>query len=249
AAPLNEMGQARLDLLRARHAYGRGDNRDAPELLWRAAARLEPLDFSLASDTYIQAMGAATVAGNFASRASLREIAHAANLLPMPPSPTTNDFLRAGLARTTAEGPSAAAPLLRQALRASTSETISTQTLYWLSYQSVAASILWDNENLHGLLGRQVAVARDLGALTMLPTALTGLARVLTLEGDLDKAATLVAEADRIVEATGANMVSSAGPLLAAWRGDADSMQSIHDLIATARAAGHGFAMKNGLWA
>jgi DNA-binding CsgD family transcriptional regulator len=83
----------------------------------------------------------------------------------------------------------------------------------------------------------------------MLPTALTGLARVMTLEGDLDKAATLVAEADRIVEATGANIVSWAGPSLAAWRGDTDSMQAIDDLIARARAAGHGFAMRNGLWA
>jgi DNA-binding CsgD family transcriptional regulator len=249
ATPLDDMGRARLDLLRARHAYARGDNRDAPELLWRAAARLEPLDVSLASDTYIQAMGAATVAGNFASRASLGEIAHAANLLPMPPSPTTNDFLRAGLARTTAEGPSAAAPLLRRALAASESGTISSQSPYWLGYQCVVASILWDNESLHRLAARQVAVARHLGALTMLPTALTGLARVMTLEGDLDKAATLVAEADRIVEATGRNLVSWAGPSLAAWRGDADSMQSIDDLIASARAAGHGFAMKYGLWA
>jgi DNA-binding CsgD family transcriptional regulator len=249
AAPLDDMGRARLDLWRARLAYARGDNRDAPGLLWRAAARLEPLDVSLANDTYIQAMGAATVAGNFAYRSSLREIAHAANLLPMPPSPTSNDFLRAGLARITAEGPLAAAPLLRRALAASASETISTQTLYWLGYQGVAASVLWDNESLHRLLARQVAVARDLGALTMLPTALTGLARVLMLEGDLDKAATLVAEADRIVEATGANLVSWAGPMLAAWRGDADSMHSIDHLIASARAAGHGFAMKNGLWA
>jgi DNA-binding CsgD family transcriptional regulator len=249
AAPLDDMGRARLDLLRARLGYARGDNREAPELLWRAAARLESLDVSLASATYLQAMGAATVAGNFAYRASLREIAHAANLLPMPPSPTTNDFLVAGLARTTAEGPLAAAPLLRRALAASVSETISTQTLYWLGYQSVVASVLWDNESLHQLAARHVAVARDLGALTMLPTALTGLARVMTLEGDLDKAATLVAEADRIVEATGRNIVSWARPTLVAWRGDADSMQSIDDLIASARAAGHGFAMKYGLWA
>jgi DNA-binding CsgD family transcriptional regulator len=249
AAPLDDIDRARLDLLRARLAYARGDNRDAPGLLWRAAARLEPLDVSLASATYLQAMGAATVAGNFAYQASLSEIAHAANLLPMPHSPTTNDFLVAGLARTTAEGPLAAAPLLRRALAASVSETISTQTLYWLGYQSVVASILWDNESLHRLAARHVAVARDLGALTMLPTALTGLARVMTLEGDLGKAATLVAEADRIVEATGRNIVSWARPTLAAWQGDADSMQSIDDLIASARAAGHGFAMKYGLWA
>jgi DNA-binding CsgD family transcriptional regulator len=249
AAPLDEMSLARLDLLRARLAYARGDNRDAPELLWRAAARLEPLDVNLASATYLQAMGAATVAGNFASRAGIREIAHAANLLPMPPSPTTNDYLVAALARATAEGPSAAAPLMRQAMAAGADKASSTQTLYWLGYQSVVASILWDNESLHRLAARHVAVARDLGALTMLPTALTGLARVMTLEGDLDKAASLVAEADRIVEATGRNIVSWARPTLAAWQGDANSMHSIDDLTASARAAGHGFAMKYGLWA
>src|SRR5262249_24631307 len=36
---------------------------------------------------------------------------------------------------------------------------------------------------------------------------------------------------------------------LAGWRGDADSMQSIDDLTASARAAGHGLALKHGLWA
>jgi DNA-binding CsgD family transcriptional regulator len=249
AAPLDDMGRARLDLLRARLAFARGDHRDAPELLWRAAARLEPLDVSLASATYIQAMGAATVAGNFASRASLGEIAHGANLLPMPSSPTTSDLIRAGLARTTAEGPLAAEPLLRRALAASAGDTSSAQTLYSLGFQSVAACILWDNETYHRLVVRQVALARDLGALTMLAIAVTGLADVLMLEGDLDKAATLVAEADRIVEATGANLVSWARPILAAWRGEADSMRSIDDLIVSARAAGHGFAMKYGLWA
>jgi hypothetical protein len=138
-----------LDLLCARLAEARGDNRDAPGVLWRAAARLEPLDVSLANDTYIQTMGAAVQAGTFPYRARHSEIAHAANLLPMPPSPTTNDFLKEDSSGPRSTDPLAAAPLLRRALAAGTTEPIFTQTLFSLSLQGVAASLLWDNETFH----------------------------------------------------------------------------------------------------
>ena len=82
--------------------------------------------------------------------------------------------------------------------------------------------MLWDGDSLHRLAALQVAATREFGALTMLPWALNTLAHMLTFEGDLDGAASVIAEANQIIEATGGNLVSWAGAILAGWRGDGD---------------------------
>ena len=48
AGPLDELGRARLDVLRAQIAYAQNRGNDAPPLLLRAAKRLESLDVGLA---------------------------------------------------------------------------------------------------------------------------------------------------------------------------------------------------------
>ena len=249
ATPLDEMGRAQLDLLRARHASWGGDLRDAPALLLRAAKRLEPLDVSFAGATYLQALAAACVAGNFARGVSLGDIARAARMCPSSVAPTTGDWVVAGLAQVTVEGPAAAAPLLRRALAATATDTVAAEAFHWLGYQCGAASVLWDSDSLHRLAALQATATRDLGALTMLPWALNTLAHLLTLEGDLERASSLIAEANEIVEATGSNLLPWAGAILAGWQGGGDSLRSIDGLVARARAAGHGLALKSGQWA
>ena len=56
---LDELGQARVDLLRARIAFEQQRGGDAGELFLSAARRLERLDPNLARETYLEALGAA----------------------------------------------------------------------------------------------------------------------------------------------------------------------------------------------
>ena len=64
--PLDELQQARLDLLRAESAYAESRGSDAPALLLRAAKALEPLDPRLARETHLDAWSSALFAGRLA---------------------------------------------------------------------------------------------------------------------------------------------------------------------------------------
>ena len=66
AGPLDELQQARADLLRGQIAFASSAGSDAPALLVKAAKQLEPLDAALARQTYLDAWGAAMFAGQFA---------------------------------------------------------------------------------------------------------------------------------------------------------------------------------------
>ncbi|HET6295562.1 MAG TPA: ATP-binding protein, partial [Kribbella sp.] len=66
AAPLDELQRARVELLRAQLAFAANRGNDAPQLLMRAAKRLEPIDAGLARETYLDALNAALFAGRLA---------------------------------------------------------------------------------------------------------------------------------------------------------------------------------------
>ena len=68
AGPLDELQQARVDLLRGQMAFVSSAGGDAPALV-KAAKRLEPLDAALARQTYLDAWVAASIAGRFAAPA------------------------------------------------------------------------------------------------------------------------------------------------------------------------------------
>ena len=246
---LDEMGLARLDLLRARHAYVAGALRDAPSLLLRAAKRLEPLDVASASATYLAAMGAAVVAGNFAHGVSVTDVARAATAWPTSDAPPPPEALTRALARATVEGPAAAAPALRGALELAGGGASGREALPWLGFLESAATVLWDSPTLHRLSVERVTAAREVGALWVLAWALNTLTHVLILEGELEGAESLVAETIQIVEATGSNQVPWGGVLLAGWRGDGDSRRAIDDLIPRATARGDALALKDAQWA
>ena len=56
---LDELGRARVDLLRAQIALEQRRGGDAGRLFLSAASRLEPLDPELARETYLEALGGA----------------------------------------------------------------------------------------------------------------------------------------------------------------------------------------------
>jgi DNA-binding CsgD family transcriptional regulator len=246
---LDELGRAYVDLLRARHAVFGGDLRDAAESQLRAAMRLETVDLQFAALTYISAMGAATLAEGFGRGAGIVDIAEVAIRCPQPAVPTMIDWLRMGLAGVTVDGPAAAAPALRQALESSERDGVDAQPSQYHGFQVAAAVVLWDCDAYRDVVSAQVQAAREVGSLAMLPSALNSLAQLHVFEGDLDAAASAIAEADEISNLTGSNLVASAAALHAAVRGDAAAASRIAEQITRAQAQGLGMALKTAQWA
>ena len=99
AGPLDELQQARVDLLRGQIAYASRAGGDAPALLMKAARQLELLDAGLARQTYLEALYAALAAGQFAGAGDLQEVSRAALSCPRPAgAPSPSDLLLDGLA-------------------------------------------------------------------------------------------------------------------------------------------------------
>ena len=118
AGPLDELQQARADLLRGQIAFASSAGSDAPALLVKAARQLEPLDAALARQTYLDAWTAAMFAGQFAGAGDLHEVARACPVSPAARrAPRPSDLLLDGLAVLVTEGRAQAAPLLRRAAR------------------------------------------------------------------------------------------------------------------------------------
>jgi hypothetical protein len=99
AGPLDDLGKARVDLLRAEAAYSLNRGSDAPPLLLRAARALEPLDMRLARETYLDAWSAALFAGRLATSGTLLDVSRAvASAGPVPEPARASDVLLDGLA-------------------------------------------------------------------------------------------------------------------------------------------------------
>jgi hypothetical protein len=125
AGPLDELQQARVELVRGQIAFASVGGSDAPPLLLKAAKQLEPLDAALARETYLDAWYATLFAGQFAGAGDLHEVSRAARSAPPPTGvPRPSDLLLEGLAVLVTEGRTQAAPLLRQSARIFAEEEI-----------------------------------------------------------------------------------------------------------------------------
>ncbi|MCU1629059.1 MAG: putative transcriptional regulator, LuxR family [Pseudonocardia sp.] len=218
--PLDELQRARVERLRAQIAFARRRGSDAPPLLLTAAERLEPLDAGLARETYLEAFGAAIFAGRLSGDGVL-ETAGAVRAAPparLPARPT--DLLLDGLATRFTEGYAAGVPPLQGALHAFRRGHDSKEdNSRWLWLACRTATDLWDDEAWHELSTREVRLARDAGALDLLPLAVTYRAGVHVHAGEFAAASELLDEADAITEVTGNAPVSYMSLVLAAWRG------------------------------
>jgi AAA ATPase-like protein len=175
AGPLDELGRARIDLLRAHIEHSRNRGSDAPALLLAAAERLEPLDVRLARETYLDGLSAATFVGRRALRGGVAGVAHAALAgPPAPQPPRTSDLLLDGLATRFTAGYAAGAPVVRRALNAFLGEdNASEEELRGLWLACRAAVDLWEDDIRERLAIRHLQRAREAGALTVLPLALS----------------------------------------------------------------------------
>jgi len=252
AGPLDELQSAQADLLRGEIVFASGLGSDAPPLLLKAAERLEPLDADLARETYLTGWMAALFAGRLAGAGDLLEVSRAARAVPAsgdPPHPA--DLVLAGLAMVVTDGPTAAAPMLRRALRAfSDADMTMAEELRWGWFAQAAASALWDDDSWRAMLTRQVRLAREAGALDQLPIMLGALGTAVAWSGDFAAAAALDAEADAVCEVTGSRAAPFTAMMLASLRGSqAEAVPLIEGTIAKATAGGQGIAVAYAHWA
>jgi DNA-binding CsgD family transcriptional regulator len=221
AGPLDKLSQARAELLSAQIAFSARRGREAPRLLLKAARQLEVLDVQLARETYLEALDAASFAGRLAHGVDLREVAEAARSAPpspLPPCPA--DLLLDGLAMRLTEGYASGVPMLRCALTGFRVPDLSDEEgLRWLWMAGRSARDLWDDESQQVLATRYVRLAREAGALTVLPLALASRVVAHIYAGELTAAESLLAELAGVTLATGIPPVPLPGLLFMAWRG------------------------------
>ena len=228
AGPLEELDRARAMLLHAQITFATTRGADAPPLLLAAAKRLEPLDPTLARETYLEAFAAALSADRLVRGGDAREVAAAVLAADWEPSSRACDLLLDGLALRAAEGCSAAASTLKQALRAFRDEPLSEDDeLRWLWLACYIARHVGDDEAWDELTARQVELARRAGAFALLPVALDDRFSVELLAGRIAVATSLAAEIDAVLEATGSHLVPRSGIALAGWRGQGAEAQAL----------------------
>jgi len=248
AGPLDDLQQARADLLRGQIAFASSMGSDAPALLVKAAQQLEPLDAALARQTYLDAWTAAMFAGQFAGAGSLHEVARASRSAPPPASAhQLSDLLLDGLAILVTEGRAQAAPLLRRAARVFAEDEVTLEEglrYGWLA--PVAAAIVWEEEYWHAIVVRLLQSLREAGLLVHLPVWMESMAIITAWRGDFAAAGSLIAEAEAITAATGSGFARYAAVFLAGLRGaEAEAWPLIEAVITDSRAAGQGVGVQS----
>lgn len=244
--PLDELRRARVARLRGQILFARSRGSDAPPLLLGAAKRFEPLDAASARETYVEAFGAAIFAGRASRVGGVLEAAEAVRAAPpapQPPGPV--DLLLDGLAKRFTERFGEALPALTRALHAyAGTDGHGGDEVRWLWISCPVtpeplAPELWDDEMWHELARSAVSVARNAGALAVLPIALSYRACVHLHAGEFAEASGLLEEADAISEATGNPPLRYTSLMLHAWRGqEVTALRAIESSLQDARARG-----------
>ncbi|GGS66896.1 AAA family ATPase [Nonomuraea spiralis] len=220
-SPLDEHDLARSGLLRGQIVFASTSAGTALPLLLEAARRLEPLDPGPAREGYRDAMHAAVTAGRLPGVPALPDIARAALAVPAGPPPRRNDrFLNAVAMGVVEDDPAGAQEVLRALRGFHTEELSAEEGLSWLPLACRVAHNVWDFDGWTALSTRLVDLARETGALSVLPTALHMLVSNRALAGDLVGADELLAEAVTVGEATGSRFLAQyAALVLEPWKG------------------------------
>jgi DNA-binding CsgD family transcriptional regulator len=243
-APLEEPDRACAERLRAQIAFTRSWGADAVPLLRAAAERLEPVNAGLARETYLEAFAASIFAGRLGGAQDLPDVAAAALTAPAGPAPPrAADLLLDGLATRYTQGYAAGLAPLRRAVDAFTDGEVPGD-LRWFLMAWPSAFEIWDDGSWERLTTRAVTLAREAGALTVLPVFLAYRAVVDIVAGAFAGASVLIAEADAIVQATGNTRWRGPSMLLAAWRGQEETtLRLTTDYMQAATARGEGRAI------
>ncbi|WP_370063733.1 AAA family ATPase [Mycobacterium sp. MAA66] len=249
AGPLNDVQQARVDLIGADLAFVASRCSDAPALLLKAARRLEPIDAALSRTTYLQALSASMFAGRSALDGGVLEVAQAAHAAPPGPGCAV-DLLLDGLVAHYNSGYRAGLPILRQALEHFGTGMSADEELRWHWVAGVVARHLWDDHAWQLLSDRHVELARRVGALSELPLALNSRAFMLLFAGELAAASSVSQELQAVMEATGSKVAPYAVLGVAAMSGsDAQTAALVETTIGEASIRGEGIGISIAGWA
>jgi hypothetical protein len=124
----------------------------------------------------------------------------------------------------------------------------SSRRTLWLAGR--AAGYIWDYENWDALTRKQARLARESGALTVLPLTLSTRAGVELYAGKLADASSLVGEANAVTEATDGRNVPYAPLALVAFRGrEPDASRLIQTSTDDFLARGEGMGLTLAQWA
>ena len=245
---IDELQRARIDLLRAQLAFASSRGTEATPLLLAAARRLEPLDISLARETYVDAFSAALFGARLNGSVGVPEVAQAARVAPRrsDDEPATADLLLDALVAL-ADDYDTAVPPCREALQRLSGEKISPEErLRWLWQGCVVALEVWDDESAYSLSHHSVEIARETGTLSELALALSARTPVLVFCGELSAAASTVADTDWVQEATGISSAPYGAMILGAWQGRPRETRKLIEMThreAGARGEGIGVAI------
>jgi DNA-binding CsgD family transcriptional regulator len=241
----DERQRVQAERLRGAISLERGRGGTAPDVLLQAALTLEPLDVPLARETHLEALIQSLYSGPLVSGDLLRKIASAGRAAPRPVgAATVADEILDSFAALFTEGHAAAAEGLRsvvERLRLGEGD----DDLRTLGYGCHAAMETWDDEAVHVIATRRLQRARDTGALTELPRALSYMAHCEVLFGRFDVAIELVDEAGAVTAATrNPGIVDRANAvrlIVSAWQGREEEARTLaEDGIREAVARGHG---------
>ncbi len=227
AVAVDDVQRGRMERLRGQVKYAFDRGPEAPALLLKAARTLEPLDVHLAREAYLDAWIASCAAGPFARDGGLLpEVSRAARAAPSAPDPVTPcDLFLDGLASAVTDGRRAGAPSLRSALDAFLADEVPDgDVVQWGHLATHAACVMWDWRAWDVLSARHVECARTSGALTPLSTALNGRGVFVNWCGDFGAGASLGAECDAVIEATGIWSRTPCALLQAAFQGRPEAM-------------------------
>ena len=218
--PLDELGRARAELLRAQLAERPGHGRNVGLLLLAAARRAEPLDAGLAREAYREAFAAALTAARPGLADGIIQIAKAVQAVSSSRPPSATDLLLDGLAALVTDGHAGGMPMLSRAVRAFRDEAVADQeALRWLPFACRMSRVAWDDDSWHILSARLIELARQAGALTALPDALQDGTALRLATGETATATAMAREAENVAAATGNPLRPHSALLATAWRG------------------------------
>ena len=246
AGPLEELARARISLLRGQMAFSAGNSSDTPRLLIDAARRFEALDTRLARETYLEALSAALL-GHRTSQIGTLEIARAARgATAAPPSDSrAPDLLLEGMATLITDGYETGVPAVQRALSVFRDGDLPIgEQLRWLFVATRCAIDIWDDESWRDLAIRQVELARAVGALSLLPFAITQRLGMHLHAGEFATVAQLVDEFSVLKEATATGLPDFGTMILAAWQGRSrEAFRLIDEFITDMSERGQGYGV------
>ena len=246
AGPLEELARARISLLRGQMAFSAGNSSDTPRLLIDAARRFEALDARLARETYLEALSAALL-GHRTSQIGTSEIARAAGgATAAPPGDSrAPDLLLEGMVTLITDGYETGVPAVQRALSVFRNGDLPIgEQLRWLFVATRCAIDIWDDESWRDLAIRQVELARAVGALSLLPFAITQRFGMHLHAGEFATVAQLVDEFSVLKEATATGLPDFGTMMLAAWQGRSrEAFRLIDEFITDMSERGQGYGV------